>query len=221
MYVLYFPLLCLLSESEIVGEGCTCRVAFADYSFCDKSTLYSIYPYPVIFLSIVWGRRQSWLPQTALRFLPIHYTTLRHSTALYTAALYSTTALYNCTERHSTALYLPSTIQPSTESTVSTHYYGRYNTATTYIRAFLPYRTVPLPYRDSRFFLNPNTWTLADIHPFPHQTRSSIAGTQVSANQTRYSPHCLHIPQKQLRLIGSYLDSEQNISRHTQKESFY
>lgn len=85
----------------------------------------------------------------------------------------------------------------------------------------LPYRTVPLPYRDSRFLLNPNTWTLADIHPFPHQTRSSIAGTQVSANQTRYSPHCLHIPQKQLRLIGSYLDSEQNISHHTQKETFF
>lgn len=86
-------------------------------------------------------------------------------------------------------------------------------------------RTVLVPllhhstYRDSRFLFNPNTWTLADIHPFPHQTRSSIAGTQVSANQTRYSPHCLHIPQKQLRLIGSYLDSEQNISRHTQKEN--
>jgi hypothetical protein len=170
------------------------------------------------------------LYSTQHSFFPFQSTnSLRHSTALHYAQYGSVLQLQDCTflplcpplHSHTPT---PNNTHNTTAGTITLQH------ATAHIRAFLPYRTVPLSYpplppavpnRDSRFLFNPNTWTLADIHPFPHQTRSSIAGTQVSANQTRYSPHCLHIPQKQLRLIGSYLDSEQNISRHTQKESFH
>lgn len=206
LYVLHFL---LISESleRVASASCIC-CRYSLYSTITY-TLHSI-PYTLtLSLSLFGVAGSRWLPQTNRGFLPIHYGTVLHCTALYTGAVLHCAA--NCTLLHCNCTFLPLYLP---------QHCGRYNTlqrATTYIRAFLPYRTVPLPYRDSRFLLNPNTWTLADIHPFPHQTRSSIAGTQVSANQTRYSPHCLHIPQKQLRLIGSYLDSEQNISRHTPK----
>ena len=99
-----------MNRERVASASCIC-CRYSLYSTITY-TLHSI-PYTLtLSLSLFGVAGSRWLPQTNRGFLPIHYGTVLHCTALYTGAVLHCAA--NCTLLHCNCTFLPLYLPHST-----------------------------------------------------------------------------------------------------------